>query len=99
MAAAQTAPNRVTARVDTEQREQPTPAPAKPAGPVKDWELPGLPAEVRPGVEPVMLTDEQSRARIRYGLGRGWTQRRVGEFAGRSATTVNKVKAAMESSV
>jgi hypothetical protein len=44
-------------------------------------------------MRPELLTDEQSRARIRHGLGRGWTQRRV---AGRSATTVNKVKAALE---
>ncbi|MEV8107085.1 hypothetical protein [Streptomyces sp. NPDC088135] len=91
VAATQTTPARVTARVETEHQEQP------PAGPVKDWDLPGLPAEVRPGIDPVMLTDEQSRARIRYGLSQEWTQRRIGEFAGRSATTVNKVKAAMES--
>ncbi|NEA14266.1 hypothetical protein [Streptomyces halstedii] len=93
VAAAQTTLPRVTARLDNEHQEQP---PAKPAGPVKDWNLPGLPAEVRPGIDPVMLTDEQSRTRIRYGLNQGWTQRRIGEFAGRSATTVNKVKASME---
>lgn len=96
-AATQTGPARVTARLD--HQEQPPTAPQRPAGPVKDWDLPGLPTEVRPGVDPVMLTDEQSRTRIRYGLNQGWTQRRTGEFAGRSATTVNKVKASMESSV
>lgn len=58
---------------------------------MKDWELPGLPADVRPGVASIMLTDEQSHIRIRYGLDQGWAQRRIGEFAGRSATTVNKV--------
>ncbi|MEV8334433.1 DUF2637 domain-containing protein [Streptomyces niveus] len=61
-------------------------------GLVRDWELPG---ECVPGRAPELLTDEQSRARIRYGLAQEWTQRRIGEFAGRSATTVNKVKAAV----
>ncbi|MFE2562146.1 hypothetical protein ACFXGT_40325, partial [Streptomyces sp. NPDC059352] len=82
VAAAQTAPARVTARLDEHQEEKPAP----PAGPVKDWDLPGLPAEVRPGVDPIMLTDPQVNARIDYGLTQGWTQRRIGEFAGRSAT-------------
>lgn len=98
VAASHTTPTRVTARVDQDQdQEQPPAAPKPPAGPVKDWDQPGLPAEVRPGIAPVMLTDDQSRTRIRYGLNQGWTQRRIGEFAGRSATTVNKVKASLES--
>ncbi|MET9915300.1 hypothetical protein ABZZ74_53340 [Streptomyces sp. NPDC006476] len=31
-------------------------------------------------------------ARIDYGLTQEWTQRRIGEFAGRSATVVNRRK-------
>ncbi|WP_157968725.1 hypothetical protein [Streptomyces geranii] len=53
-----------------------------------------MPVECAPGRAPELLTDVQARARIVYGLTRtDWTQRRIGEFAGRSATTVNKVKA------
>ncbi|MER8062493.1 MULTISPECIES: hypothetical protein [unclassified Streptomyces] len=45
---------------------------------------------------PELLADEQARAGIAYGLTRtDWTQRRIGAFAGRSATTLNKVKAAL----
>ncbi|WP_107489508.1 DUF2637 domain-containing protein [Streptomyces sp. rh34] len=98
VAASHPAPGRVTARVDEDQEQPPT-APKPPAGPVKDWELPGLPTDVRPGVAPIMLTDEQSHIRIRYGLDQGWSQRRIGEFAGRSATTVNKVAKGATSSV
>ncbi|MFG2716577.1 hypothetical protein ACGFX2_39600 [Streptomyces goshikiensis] len=94
VAADHTGPARVTARVD--HQEQP-PAPQRPAA--KDWDQPGLPAELRPGVAPALLTEEQSRARIVYGLSQEWTQRRIGEFAGRSATTVNKVKASLTSGV
>ncbi|TXR91757.1 hypothetical protein EAO73_35840 [Streptomyces sp. col6] len=61
-----------------------------------DWDLPGLPAGCAPGRAPGLLTEEQSRARIRYGLDHGWTQRRIGRFAGRSATTVSKVKSTIE---
>ncbi|MFJ1610452.1 hypothetical protein ACIOHS_45190 [Streptomyces sp. NPDC088253] len=85
---------RVTARVDDNERQEQQPE--LPATPVKDWELPELPADCAPGRVPDLLTDEQARARVVYGLTRtDWTQRRIGEFAGRSATTVNKVKAAM----
>jgi hypothetical protein len=63
----------------------------------KDWELPDLPADCAPGRAPELLTDTQARARMDYGLSREWTQRRIGEFAGRSATTVNKYKARVES--
>ncbi|TLQ38599.1 hypothetical protein [Streptomyces marianii] len=96
VAAAQTGPARVTARLD---HQEDKPAPATPAGPVKDWDLPGLPAEVRPGVDPVMLTDAQVTARIDYGLTQEWTQRRIGEFAGRSATVVNRRKKERERAV
>lgn len=99
------ASGRITARVEDaeevegikgQEHEPPAARPAKAALP-KDWELPDLPADCAPGRAPELLTDAQSRARIRYGLGRGWTQRRIGEFAGRSATTVNKMaKAALE---
>ncbi|GBF63544.1 hypothetical protein TMEN_6171 [Trichophyton mentagrophytes] len=96
VAAAQAAPGRVTARIeDQEDEPAPQPVPA-PAGPGKDWDLPDLPADCAPGRVPDLLTDEQARARIVYGLLRtDWTQRRIGAFAGRSATTVNKVKAAL----
>ncbi|MFF7366043.1 hypothetical protein, partial [Streptomyces sp. NPDC008125] len=70
-AAAQTAPARVSARVDADQEQPPT-LPQRPAGPVKDWDLPGLPADCKPGCAPELLTDEQSRARIRYGHSLGW---------------------------
>lgn len=76
--------------------EAPAPAaPQRPAAPPKDWEREDLPADCAPGIAPALLTDQQSRARIRYGLAEGWTQRRIGEFAGRSATTVNKLKASL----
>lgn len=77
----------MTARVDQEHQE-PEPAPA--AGPVKDWDLPGLPKEAGPGLRPEVLTDAQSLARIRYGHENGWAQRRVAAFAGRSPSTVHK---------
>ncbi len=93
VAAAQTAPARVTARLDDEHQEQP---PTKPAGPVKDWDLPGLPADCAPGRTPELLTDAQVVARMTYGITQGWTQRRTGEFAGRSATVVNRHKQKME---
>ncbi len=89
VAASQTAPARVvTARVDEHQEDEPAPA----AGPVKDWDLPGLPADCAPGRAPELLTDSQVTARIDYGLTQEWTQRRIGEFAGRSATVVNRRK-------
>ncbi|SEB29426.1 hypothetical protein SAMN04490357_0001 [Streptomyces misionensis] len=106
VAAAQaTAPGRVTARIEDQEDkpapaatadsqiwERPAPQPAAPSGPVKDWDLPGLPADCAPGRAPELLTDAQVTARIDYGLTQGWTQRRVGEFAGRSATVVNRRK-------
>ncbi|MBK3647818.1 hypothetical protein, partial [Streptomyces sp. MBT33] len=98
VAAAQTTPARVTARVDQDDNrgapadskilERPAPA----AGPAKDWDLPGLPADCAPGRAPELLTDSQVTARIDYGLTQEWTQRRIGEFAGRSATVVNRRK-------
>ncbi|MFF4181554.1 helix-turn-helix domain-containing protein, partial [Streptomyces sp. NPDC001750] len=63
---------------------------AGPAAPVQDWELPGLPEDCAPGRLPALLTDAQSRARIRYGHERGWAQRRVAVFADRSPSTVHK---------
>ncbi|MFB7032276.1 MULTISPECIES: helix-turn-helix domain-containing protein [unclassified Streptomyces] len=94
VAAAQPTAPRVTARID---------APAEsegqekaPAGPVQDWELPGLPAEVRPGVAPIMLTESQAHTRIQYGHSQGWSQRRVAAFAGRSPSTVNKHMKALD---
>ncbi|WP_190175527.1 DUF2637 domain-containing protein [Streptomyces nitrosporeus] len=90
VAASQTAPARVTARLDEHQEEEAKPAPA--AGPVKDWDLPGLPATCAPGMRPELLTDTQVTARMDYGITQGWTQRRTGEFAGRSATVVNRHK-------
>ncbi|MFE2718887.1 hypothetical protein ACFXKI_45025 [Streptomyces mirabilis] len=94
VAAAQTTPARVTARVDDNERQEQQPE--LPAVPVKDWELPELPAGCAPGRVPKLLTDEQARARIVYGLTRtDWTQRRIGAFAGRSATVVNRVKAGL----
>ena len=60
------------------------------------WGLPDLPADCAPGRAPELFTDEQAHARIVYGLTRtDWTQRRIGQFAGRSATTVNTIKAAV----
>lgn len=59
--------------------------------PARDWHLPSLPADCAPGRAPQLLTDTQAHARIRYGISQGWTQRRIGEFAGRSATVVNRV--------
>lgn len=106
VAAAQATPGRITARIEDQEdkpaatapadskileRPAPQPAPA-PAGPVKDWDLPGLPADCAPGRAPKLLTDAQVTARIDYGLTQGWTQRRIGEFAGRSATVVNRRK-------
>lgn len=89
-AAAQTAPGRVTARIE-DQEDKPAPAagPA-PAAPVDDWDLPGLPADCAPGRTPELLTDAQAHARIRYGYAQGWAQRRVAAFAGRSPSTVHK---------
>jgi hypothetical protein len=59
---------------------------------VKDWDLPGLPADCAPGRAPELLTDAQVNARIDYGLTQEWAQLRIGEFAGRSATVVNRRK-------
>ncbi|MGW7673780.1 helix-turn-helix domain-containing protein [Streptomyces sp. NPDC054775] len=68
------------------------PAPADiPAQAAPDWQAPGLPADCASGTEPHLLTDPHAHARIKYGLSQGWTQRRIGEFAGRSATVVNRV--------
>ncbi|MFI1840320.1 hypothetical protein [Streptomyces olivaceoviridis] len=92
VAAAQAAaPGRVTARIE-DQEDKSAPAAPQPKGPVKDWDLPGLPADCAPGRAPELLTDTQVTARIDYGLTQGWTQRRIGEFAGRSATVVNRRK-------
>ncbi|MGW6648218.1 hypothetical protein ACWF80_38025, partial [Streptomyces iakyrus] len=77
----------VTARVDIDEHQE-----QQPAGPVKDWDLPDLPADCAPGRAPELLTDTQVTARIDYGITQEWTQRRVGEFAGRSATVVNRRK-------
>ncbi|SEB29568.1 hypothetical protein SAMN04490357_0016 [Streptomyces misionensis] len=57
---------------------------------IRDWDLPGLPAECAPGRRPELLTDSQVTARLRYGYEQGWTQRRIGAFAGRAAGTVHK---------
>ena len=48
------APARITARVeDIEDQEHELPAaPRAPAVLPKDWELPGLPAEMKPGLRP-----------------------------------------------
>ncbi|MFD9684077.1 hypothetical protein ACFWAD_29695 [Rhodococcus sp. NPDC059969] len=89
VAAEQTSPARITARVTTESQEQPAPA-QQPAGPVKDWDIPGLPADCAPGQKPDLLTDNQAHARIRYGHANGWAQRRVATFAGRSPSTIHK---------
>ncbi|MFJ2645047.1 hypothetical protein [Streptomyces sp. NPDC087511] len=87
VAAAETR-SRVSARLDVSDRqEQPA---AAPAGPVKDWDLPGLPADCAPGRAPELLTDTQAHARIRYGHEHGWSQRRVATFAGRSPSTIHK---------
>ena len=59
---------------------------------MKDWDLPGLPAGCAPGRAPELLTDTQVNARIDYGFTQEWTQRRIGEFAGQSATVVNRRK-------
>lgn len=78
----------VTARVPEPQ--------AAPARPLADWERPELPAECAPGRRPVLLADDQVTARIAYGISQGWSQRRIGEFAGRSATVVNRRKKELE---
>ncbi|MFD6783557.1 helix-turn-helix domain-containing protein [Streptomyces diastaticus] len=65
--------------------------PAQPQPEQPDWDRPNLPADCAPGIKPVLLTDTQAHARIHYGLSQGWTQRRTGEFAGRSAAVVNRV--------
>ncbi|MEU3342866.1 hypothetical protein [Streptomyces sp. NPDC006668] len=51
------------------------------------------------GRAPELLTDSQVIARIDYGLTQEWTQRRIGEFAGRSATVVNRRKKERERAV
>lgn len=63
---------------------------------MKDWDLPGLPADCAPGREPALLTDSQAHARIGYGHANGWAQRRVATFAGRSPSTVHKHMKALE---
>ncbi|MCA1224068.1 hypothetical protein [Streptomyces sp. 8L] len=62
----------------------------KPEATAKDWELPWLPADCAPGTEPLLLTDAQAAARLRYGYEQGWAQRRIGAFAGRAPATVHK---------
>ncbi|MEW1552179.1 DUF2637 domain-containing protein [Streptomyces tsukubensis] len=104
--AATPGPARVTARVDEHQEDEPAapadsqiwerPAPAPAAGPAKDWNLPGLPADCAPGRTPELLTDTQAHARIRYGHANGWAQRRVATFAGRSPSTVHKHMKALD---
>ncbi|WP_327278455.1 helix-turn-helix domain-containing protein (plasmid) [Streptomyces sp. NBC_01224] len=86
VAAAHAAAGRVSARVDVVDQEPP----AEKAGPVKDWDLAGLPADCAPGRAPELLTDTQAHARIRYGHKHGWSQRRVATFAGRSPSTIHK---------
>ncbi|MBV7674354.1 hypothetical protein STHAL_33460 [Streptomyces halstedii] len=72
---------------------EPQTAPAAPARPLADWQRPDLPASCAPGRRPELLTDAQREARIEYGLSQeDWSQRRIGEFAGRSATVVNRRK-------
>ncbi|MFI9630947.1 hypothetical protein, partial [Streptomyces sp. NPDC052042] len=84
-AVAASAPARpqVSARIPAPEPERQE-EPAGKAGPVRDWDLPGLPDACAPGRVPEYLTDAQVTARIDYGLTQGWTQRRIGEFAGRS---------------
>jgi hypothetical protein len=89
-AAAQTAPGRVTARIEDQEDKPARAAGPAPAAPVDDWDLPGLPADCAPGRTPELLTDAQAHARIRYGYTQGWAQRRVAAFAGRSPSTVHK---------
>ncbi|NEA15550.1 hypothetical protein [Streptomyces halstedii] len=74
------------------------PGAAPPAGlplprSAQDWDDPGLPADCAPGRLPGLLTVAQVHARIDYGLAQGWTQRRIGTFAGCSATVVNRKRA------
>lgn len=76
-------PTATATPADSQIWERPTPQPA-PARPTRDWDLPGLPADCAPGRKPELLTDAQVTARIDYGLTQEWTQRRIGEFAGRS---------------
>ncbi|MFE3152807.1 hypothetical protein ACFXJ6_40240 [Streptomyces sp. NPDC059218] len=85
VAAAETR-TQVSARIDVDHQEQP----AEKAGPVKDWDIPGLPADCAPGRAPELLTDTQAHARIRYGHEHDWSQRRVATFAGRSPSTIHK---------
>ncbi|GAA2268233.1 hypothetical protein GCM10010232_70760 [Streptomyces amakusaensis] len=106
VSAAATNPARVTARVDERQEDEAAtpahsqiwerPAPVPAAGPVKDWDLPGLPADCAPGRKPDLLTETQAHARIRYGHANGWAQRRVATFAGRSPSTVHKHMKALD---
>ncbi|WP_332010494.1 hypothetical protein OH736_45985 (plasmid) [Streptomyces sp. NBC_01650] len=88
VAAAHATAGRVSARVDVDVVDQESPA--EKAGPVKDWDLAGLPADCAPGRAPELLTDTQAHARIRYGHKNGWSQRRVATFAGRSPSTIHK---------
>ncbi|MEU2856721.1 helix-turn-helix domain-containing protein [Streptomyces syringium] len=91
VAAAQPRPaGRIDVAIGAGHQEQP------PAGPVADWDLPGLPHDCAPGRRPELLTDTQAHARIRYGHAIGWSQRRVAAFAGRSPSTVHKHVKALE---
>ncbi|MFD9684075.1 hypothetical protein ACFWAD_29685 [Rhodococcus sp. NPDC059969] len=65
------------------------PAPPAPRA-SDDWEKLNLPPQCAPHMAPALLTEEQAQARIAYGLALGWTQRRIAQFAGKSAATVNK---------
>lgn len=89
-----TAPAPAPARPQVSARvPEPQTAPAAPARPLADWQRPDLPASCAPGRRPELLTDAQREARIEYGLSQeDWSQRRIGEFAGRSATVVNRRK-------
>lgn len=58
-------------------------------------DLPGLPADCAPGTGSALLTDAQAHARIRYGLSQGWTQRRIGEFAGREPSAGERILAVL----
>ncbi|MFJ6015192.1 hypothetical protein [Streptomyces sp. NPDC092952] len=72
----------MSARLPDDEEDQPKqPVPAAPAEQVKDWDLPDLPPECGSGLAPELLTDAQAQARIEFGFGVGWVQRRVAVFA------------------
>ncbi|WP_406723373.1 helix-turn-helix domain-containing protein (plasmid) [Streptomyces althioticus] len=82
---------RPSAPADIPAQAQPAdPLPPPPPASPHDWDLPGLPADCAPGRKPELLTEAQATARLRYGYDQGWTQRRIGAFAGRATGTVHK---------